>query len=73
MSNHYKLDRTVFQAMIAEEADKYQKDYSKESLEQRLEIALYLTGIAYNFNMNIPPRMDKTIFTASSQNDDDDS
>ncbi len=64
MSNPYKLDRNVFQAMTATEADEYQRDYSQESVERRLEVALYLTSIAYNFDMNNPPRMDKTIFSA---------
>lgn len=60
----YKLDKTAFQAMTAAEADEYQRDNAKKSIEQRLEIAFYLTSIAYNFDMNNPPRMDKTIFSA---------
>lgn len=63
----YKFDKTAFQAMTASEADEYQRDYSKESMERRLEIALYLTSIAYNFDMNNPPRMDKIIFSAEKQ------
>ena len=64
MNSLYKLDRNAFQAMTAAEADEYQRNYSKESIEQRLEIALYLTSIAYDFDMNNPLRMDKTIFSA---------
>ncbi len=66
MSTLYKLDRTAFKAMTAEEADQYQRDYSKETLEERLEIALYLTSIAYNFDMKNPPGMDKTLFSVRS-------
>lgn len=66
MSTLYKLDRTAFKAMTAEEADQYQRDYSKETLEERLEIALYLTSIAYNFDMKNPPEMDKTLFSVRS-------
>lgn len=65
MHRQYKLDRTAFQAMTILEADNYQRDYTLETIERRLEIALYLTSIAYNFDMNHPPKMDKTIFFAA--------
>jgi hypothetical protein len=61
--NPYKLDRTAFQAMTFEEADDYQRDYRNYSVKQRLEVALYLTSIAYDFDINNPPRMDKTLFS----------
>ena len=61
--NPYKFDRTAFQAMTFEEADSYQRDYRNYSVIQRLEIALYLTGIAYDFDINHPPKMDKTVFS----------
>ncbi|MBL0237575.1 MAG: hypothetical protein IPQ02_13435 [Saprospiraceae bacterium] len=64
MNNKFKLDRLVFKAMTAKEADDQQRDYSKKTIEERLEIAYYLTSIAYNFDINNPPRMDKTIFSA---------
>jgi len=50
--------------MTAKEADDQQRDYSKKTIEERLEIAYYLASIAYNFDINNPPRMDKTIFSA---------
>ena len=61
--NPYKFDRTVFHGMTVEEADNYQRDYRNYSVIQRLEIAFYLTGIAYNFDISNPPKMDKTIFS----------
>lgn len=63
--NPYKLDRTAFQAMTVQEADDYQRDYRNYPVIERLEIALYLTSIAYNFEMNSPPKMDKTVFSKS--------
>lgn len=66
MKDQYKLDRTAFRAMTFEQADTYQRDYSQESMEKRLEIALYLTSIAYNFDVNNPPRMDKSVFSAGT-------
>jgi hypothetical protein len=67
--NPYKLDRTAFQAMTVQEANDYQRDYRNHTVKERLEIALYLTSIAYNFDMNHPPKMDKTIFTKRKQGD----
>ena len=58
----YRLDKTVFQAMTVQEADDYQRNYKNHSVKERLEIALYLTSIAYQFDLHNPPRMDKTIF-----------
>ena len=65
--NPYRLDKTAFQAMTAQEADDYQRDYKHYTVQQRLEIALYLTGMAYNFDIKNPPRMDKTIFQTAKQ------
>lgn len=62
-NNPYRLDKTAFQAMTVEEADDYQRDYKNYSVAERLKIALYLTSIAYNFDFNNPPKMDKTVFT----------
>ncbi len=61
--NPYKFDKTAFQAMTFEEADNYQRDYSNYTVKQWLEIALYLTSIAYDFDIDNPPKMDKTIFS----------
>lgn len=69
MKDQNKLDRTAFQAMTVEQADTYQRDYSQESMEKRLEIALDLTSIAYNFDVNNPPRMDKSVFSVGSRID----
>lgn len=61
-SNKYRLDRTAFKAMTFEEADNYMRNYKDVSWQERLEIAWYLTSIAYKFDMNNPPRMDKSVF-----------
>ena len=55
----YSLDRTFGQAMTAKEADDYQNDYSGYAFESRLSIAYYLTSVAYNFDRNNPPHLDK--------------
>lgn len=61
-SKKYKLDKTVFQAMTVKEADDYMRDYRKYNWKERVQISFYLTSLAYGFDINNPPRMDKTIF-----------
>lgn len=61
--NPYKFDRTAFKAMTFEEADNYQRNYHNYSFKQRLEIAFYLTGIAYSFDIVDPPKIDKPVFS----------
>lgn len=56
------MDKTAFKVQTVEEADDSMRDYSNHTLKQRLEIAYYLTSIAYKFDMDNPPRMDKTAF-----------
>lgn len=63
-TDKFRLDRTFGKGMTFQEADDYQNDYTGYTLEERLEIVLYLTSIAYNFDPNNPPRMDKTVFSA---------
>jgi len=63
----YRLDKTVFQAMSVEEADDFMRDYRNYSWKERLKVSLYLTSLAYGFDVNHPPKMDKTIFSISKQ------
>ncbi|MBY0476105.1 MAG: hypothetical protein K2Q24_00520 [Chitinophagaceae bacterium] len=68
MSDHskkYRLDKTAFQAMSVEEADDYMRDYSNYSWKERLKVSHYLTSLAYGFDADHPPKMDKTIFSKS--------
>lgn len=58
----YRLDKTAFKIQTFEEADDAMRNYTNHSVKERLEIAYYLTSIAYKFDMNKPPRMDKTVF-----------
>jgi hypothetical protein len=63
----YRLDKTSFQAMTVEEADNYMRYYRNYSWKERLRISFYLTSLAYQFDINNPPRMDKTVFEAIKQ------
>ncbi len=63
----YRLDKTAFQAMSVEEADDYMRDYRNYNWKERLKVSFYLTSLAYGFDINHPPKMDKTIFSISKQ------
>lgn len=58
----YKFDRTAFKAQTFEEEQK-SKTFAAESIIERLKVSFYLNSIAYNFDINNPPRIDKTVFS----------
>lgn len=58
----YRMDKTAFKIQTFEEADEAMRNYTNHSEKERLEIAYYLTSVAYRFDMEHPPRMDKTAF-----------
>lgn len=65
----YRMDKTAFKMQSFEEADNAMRDYSNHTAKERLEIAYYLTSIAYKFDMEHPPRMDKTAFSIKKHED----
>lgn len=67
MSVDFTLDRNAFAALSFKEADNQINDYSKLSWKERLIVANRLIAIAYNFPLDNPPRMDKTIFSLRKQ------
>lgn len=62
----YKLDRTAFKAQTLKEAADHRSHYLGMSWKKRLEIAAYLNSVAYNYDLNDPPRMDRTQFSVKS-------
>lgn len=58
----YRLDRTAFQARNASEQVNYGKEHQKLTWQERLRIHQYLNSIAYGYDLDNPPRMDKTYF-----------
>ncbi len=62
----FKLDRTAFKAHTLKEAANHASAYKKLSWQDRLRVAAYLNSIAYNFDLNNPPGMDRTKFSARS-------
>jgi hypothetical protein len=48
------------------EAANHAAEYKKLSWQDRLKVATYLNSVAYNFDLNNPPQMDRTKFSAKS-------
>jgi hypothetical protein len=63
------MDKKAFKLQTVEEADDAMRNYLSHSVKERLEIAYYLTSVAYKFNMNNLPRMDKTAFCIKKHED----
>jgi len=62
----FKLDRNQFKAQTIAEASNHRGYYQHLSWQDRLSIATYLNSVAYNFDTNRPPRLDRTKFAAKS-------
>jgi hypothetical protein len=61
-----KLDRTAFKAHTAKEASSNSAYYLAMDWKQRLAIAAYLISVAYQFDPDTPPKLDRTKFSAKS-------
>lgn len=55
----YRLDKTAFQAMSAEEADIHYGFWKKKSMQERLNAACYLINQFYSVTEKTP--VDKTV------------
>ncbi|MFN5641741.1 MAG: hypothetical protein ACK4V4_06785 [Sphingobacteriales bacterium] len=64
--NSFKLDRTAFKGQTLNEAANHAEHYKKLTWQERLKVAEYLNSVAYNFDMNNPPKMDRTRFSTKS-------
>jgi hypothetical protein len=62
----FKLDRTAFKAQTAKEASSNNTYYMAMDWKQRLAIAAYLISVAYQFDLDKPPKLDRTKFSAKS-------
>jgi hypothetical protein len=60
---HGKVDRTAFKRQTLGEASHTLGYWIQQSFEKRLQAANYLNSVAYNFDVNDPPRLDKSAFT----------
>jgi len=62
----FKLDRIAFKAQTIKEAANHSKEYKNLSWQDRLKVASYLNSVAYNYDINNPPVMDRRKFSAKS-------
>ena len=63
----FKLDRTTFKAQTATEASNHKAYYASLTWQERIKIAAYLNSVAFDYDFNNPPRMDKTICSPKSR------
>ena len=59
----YRLDKNSFKIHTAEEASSHAAYWKKQTVEERLRAAMYLNSVAFNYDINNPPRMDKTLYS----------
>ena len=59
----FRLDRTAFHAGTHAQAEAYHRQQEPATLVERLRVAMYLNSVAFNFDVNNPPRMDRTVFS----------
>jgi hypothetical protein len=65
----FKLDRTTGKGHSHKTAPKESDYWKTKTVDERLEAAFYLNSIAYNFDIDNPPRMDKTVFISRKHKD----
>jgi hypothetical protein len=66
----YRLDRNVFKMQNFEEAANYVDYWLSKTEAERLKAAAYLNSVAYNYPLDTPPHMDKTLFCIRHRNND---
>jgi len=59
----FKLDRTAFKMGKQENAEPPGKYWKTKTPMERLAAAMYLNSIAYNYDIDNPPKMDRTVFS----------
>ena len=63
MESEFKLDRTAFYAGSHQETEKYYAKNQPKTSKERLLAANYLNSIAFQFDINNPPKLDRTDFS----------
>lgn len=59
-----RLDRTAFWAGTHKENEQRTREFwSMQTIRKRLEAAAYLNSVAYDYDVNNPPKMDRTVFS----------
>ena len=58
----FKFDKTAFAKVSFKEADHQKNYWLSKTPTERIQAAIYLQSIAYNFDPSNPPKMDKQFF-----------
>ncbi|QHV98340.1 hypothetical protein [Spirosoma endbachense] len=64
MADSFRLDRTAFHMGTHEETEYYHARNQPKTFTERLQAATYLNSIAFRYDINNPPRLDRTAFSA---------
>ena len=59
----FRLDRTAFHAGTHEQNAAYHRQQQPATPTERLRAAAYLNSVAFNYDVNNPPRLDRTAFS----------
>lgn len=59
----YKLDRTSFKHQTAKEASYNYYYWKNQSYDERLRASNYLNSVAFNFDIDNPPRLDRNMYS----------
>ena len=68
MMKKFKLDRTAFSMHALEVHEPAIRYWKNKSIDERLAAAAYLNSVAYNFDLQNPPRLDRTAFSMRKHN-----
>lgn len=60
----FRLDRTAHHAGTHEQNARYYATQQPATLIERLRAAAYLNSVAYGYDLESPPRLDRTAFSA---------
>ncbi len=59
----FRLDRTAHHAGTHEENARYHATHQPPTPAERLQAAAYLNSVAYGYDLNNPPKLDRTAFS----------
>ena len=62
----FKLDKTAFKAQTIRNASTHSDYYKKMTWQERLSVTAYLNSIAFQYNANNPPKMNRNQFSVKT-------
>ncbi len=64
-----KLDRTAFKMSTHQNSGDNREYWKAKSITERLKYAFYLNSVAYNFDINNSPKMNRAVFEMRKHNE----